>query len=97
MALVGERDQHQVVVDVEALAGFVDDELSVLPDELGVLDDDPLSFDPADDDPTGPIGRSELFAESLDRILGRRILGRARLGLRRLLAAIVGLEEAGCP
>ncbi len=55
-------------MDVEALAGFVDDELSVLPDELGVLDDDPLSFDPADDDPPDP-SVVELFPESLDESL----------------------------
>ena len=57
-----------MVVDVEALAGFVDDELSVLPGELGALDDDPLSFEPADDD---PIGRGAL-PRILGRILGRR-------------------------
>ena len=54
-----------MVLDVEALAGFVDDELSVLPDELGALDDDPLSFEPADDDPSVV----ELFPESLDESL----------------------------
>ena len=66
-----------------------------MPDELGALDDDPLSFDSPDVDPIrSPSSRRSSSLESLDESLDAASLDGLDSDFDDFFA-IVGLEEAG--